>query len=30
MDTIVSRLLQFAESQPEAVAFVEKGQRLTH
>ena len=30
MDTIVSRLLQFAESQPEAVAFVEKGQRLTY
>jgi acyl-coenzyme A synthetase/AMP-(fatty) acid ligase len=30
MDTIVSRLLHFAESQPEAVAFVEKGQRLTY
>lgn len=30
MDTIVSRLLQFAESQPEAVAFVEKGQRFTY
>ena len=30
MDTVVSRLLHFAESQPDALAFVEKGQRLTY
>jgi len=30
VETIVSRLLHFADAQPDAVAFVEKGQRLTY
>ena len=30
VDTIVSRVLHFADSRPEAIAFIEKGQRLTY
>jgi long-chain acyl-CoA synthetase len=30
LDTVVSRLLHFAESQPDALAFIERGQRLTY
>ena len=30
MDTVVSSLLHFAKCQPDAVAFIEKGQRLTY
>jgi len=30
VETIVSRLLHFSESQPDAVAFIERGQRITY
>jgi len=30
VETIVTRLLRFADSQPDAVAFIEGGQRLTY